>query len=232
MTTETELGTTPQDQAAIAKVDEVSKSLGAPGPQAQPPATPQVPEQAPAATPASGEQPPKGEAEQVVQAAGLDMNALSAEFADKGQLSEASYAALEKAGIGKDVVDGYIAGQQALVSQRETEGHSLVGGKDQYSTMVQWASANMSPAEIETFNKSVTGTPAEMKQAILGLKASYEAVLGAEPKLVAGQRGASQEDTPFASRSEVTAAMRDSRYSNDPAYRAQVERRIGLMDNF
>lgn len=219
----------------IAKVDAQAAALtaqlgGTPPAQEAPAAAqaepPKVPE-----TPAA--EPPKDPAEQAATAAGLDYAAINAEFTEKGALSDATYEAIAKAGFPREVVDAHIAGQQALVNERLNEGYNVVGGQQNYSTMVQWAAANMGPAEIETFNKSVTGSPAEMKQAILGLKAAYEASLGSEPKLVSGQRTPQAgSETPFASRAEVTAAMKDARYANDPAYRAQVMRRIDLMDNF
>jgi len=228
----------------LAKVDEVHAAtlanakpaaLGAPvedpakvaAAAATPPADAAKP--ADEATPKADEKDPAAEA---AKSAGLDMTALNEEFATSGTLSEASYQALDKVGISKDVVDNYIAGQQALAVQRDNEGYGLAGGKDQYTNMVTWAASNMSPAEIEAFNGSVTGDPAQMKQAILGLKAAYEGALGSDPALLKGGASVPSGETAFGSRAEVTAAMRDRRYANDPAYRAMVERRVGLMDNF
>jgi Phage T7 capsid assembly protein len=183
------------------------------------------------------EKPPEGEtdpAAEAVKAAQLDMGTLSEEFAQAGKLSDASYAALEKAGIPKATVDQYIAGQQALAGARDAEGFALAGGQEQYGKMVQWALANLSEAEQSAFDTAVVGSPASMNQAITALKSKYEAANGSDPKLLGGQQGGggSEGDTPFASRAEVTVAMRDPRYSRDPAYRAVVERRVGLMDNF
>jgi hypothetical protein len=183
------------------------------------------------AKPAEGDKkPPEGEPAKVnpqeAQAAAAQ------EFAEKGQLSEETYKSLESAGFSKDVVDSYIAGQVALAAQRDAQGFELAGGQEQYTAMAQWAAANMSADELKAFNDSVTGTPAQMKQAILGLKAQYEGAAGKDPKLVQGAGGNGGTNGAFGSRAEVTAAMRDARYKTDPAYRAEVERRIGLMDTF
>ena len=179
--------------------------------------------------PAEGEQ----AAADAVKAAKLDMSALSQEFASTGALSEASYKALADAGYDQDLVNGYIAGQQAIAAQRESEGYALGGGKETYTAMVTWAAKNLSADEQAVFDSAVSGSPAQMKQAITALKAQYEAANGRDPQLVQGRSAAGGEgDTPFASRAEVTAAMRDPRYRNDTAYRAMVERRVGLMENF
>lgn len=182
--------------------------------------------------PAEGTPPAEGSAEEAAKAAKLDIAVLETEFAETGALTEASYKALEAAGFGKDVVDTYIAGQVALAAQRDAEGFALAGGKDQYTAMTAWAQTNMSPADVAAFDAAVTGSPAQMKQAITALKAQYVAANGNVPNLNTGIPAASSGETAFQSRAEVTAAMRDSRYRADPAYRALVERRIGLMDSF
>lgn len=187
----------------------------------------------PAEAPPEGQTPEQKAAEDAVKAAKLDMGTLQQEFDTNGALSDGSYAALEAAGITKEVVNAYIAGQQALVDQHAAQGFALVGGQESYAKMVQWAATNMSAAEQDAFNTSVVGTPAQMSQAILGLKSRYEGSMGRDPVLLAGQQGGTPaSEAPFASRAQVTEAMNDPRYKKDPAYRAMVERRIGLMDNF
>jgi hypothetical protein len=187
-------------------------------------------QQDPAKAPADGEKPPEGEPSKVNPQEAQD--AAAKEFSEKGELSEETYKSLEAAGFPKDMVDSYIAGQMALAAQRDAQGYELAGGQEQYSAMAKWAGANLTAPELQAFNDAIAGTPAQMKQAILGLKAQYEGAAGRDPKLVQGGGGNGGVNGAFASRAEVTAAMRDSRYRSDPAYRAEVERRIGLMDNF
>jgi hypothetical protein len=186
---------------------------------------------APAETPKEGEKTPE-EAAKALADAKVDVQSMSTEYAEKGQLSEQSYAKLAEAGFPKEVVDSYIAGQEALAAQRGQEGFKLAGGEDQFKAMATWAVQALPQAEIDAFNASMDGSPAQMKQAILGLKAQFEAANGKDPQLVQGNSGGNSPTGAFASRAEVTAAMRDPRYKADPAYRADVERRVGLMDNF
>ena len=162
-----------------------------------------------------------------------DMAALSAEFAGAGALSEASYAALAAAGLDKGTVDTYIEGQKALAATRDNAGFELAGGKDQFTAMSAWAASSMTAEDITVLNAGLAGNAAQMKQAVTSLKAQYEAANGREPTLVkGGATSGTGTDAAFASRAEVTAAMRDPRYKADPAYRASVERRVGAMQVF
>lgn len=158
--------------------------------------------------------------------AGLDMGALSAEFAENGELSAESYEKLEKAGITKDIVDLYIEGQKAVVERIQLTAYSVVGGEEAYGSMIQWATANMTDAEIDTFNKAVNSTnPDVVKLAVTGLKGRYEASNGSEPDLAGGGFGAA-DGPSFESWAQVTEAMRDPRYAKDPAYRRGVEQKL------
>lgn len=240
----------PHDAAMAAKVDELDAALkGTPQPapvvppveppKDEAPATPpasETPPVEPPKEPAKPETPPEGETPETppAEAAGkLDLSVLEQEFATAGALSEDSYKLLETAGIPKDRVDAYIAGQLALAAAHDAEGFALAGGKEQYQAMGEWARVNLPPAEVQAFDDAVTsGDSAKMKQAILALKSQYAEAAGSMPQLNNGIPAGTGGESAFASRAEVTAAMRDPRYGRDPAYRAMVERRIGLMDVF
>ena len=77
-------------------------------------------------------------AEKAVEQAGLNMESLQKEYSEKGELDVKSYEALEKAGITKDYVNNYIAGQQALAEQASVEVKATVGGDEVYQEMVKW----------------------------------------------------------------------------------------------
>jgi hypothetical protein len=159
--------------------------------------------------------------------------AFSDEFAENGELSAESYAALEEQGIPKHMVDAYIAGQTALSQATVSEGYALVGGQSQYSQMTDWAAKNMTQAEINAFDSAVIeGNPAVMKQAILGLKSRFEAAYGSsETGMVNGAQPAS-DSRGYASTAEMTADMNDPRYARDPAFRRQVELRLEATTAF
>lgn len=166
-------------------------------------------------------------ARKTVAEAGLDFDALAATYAEAGVLGEADYAALEAAGIPKDIVDGFIAGQVAVADNLRNAAFGIAGGEEAYTSMVTWAQANMSPAEISAFNQTVGGTNADqVKFAVSGLKARYEQVNGTDPSLLGGGLSGAVDDT-FANWHQVKTAMKDPRYSKDAQYRQGVEAKLG-----
>lgn len=161
-----------------------------------------------------------------VAKAGLNFEELSAEFAEKGELSQDAYTKLEAVGIPKSAVDIYIQGQQALVERLQTTAFTEAGGENAYTAMTQWATANMSEAEIDAYNQAVnSNNPDVIKLAVNGLKGRYQAANGSEPNLIGGDQGEASGSV-YESWAQVTQAMRDPRYSKDPAYRRQVEQML------
>ena len=165
-------------------------------------------------------------AEKAVDSAGLDMSALQAEYAEKGELDTKSYEALEKAGISKEYVDSYIAGQEAIAKTQADEIKSTVGGDETYQEMVDWASKNMTEGEKTAYNKAVnSGDMDTVKLAVNALKGQFERANGVEPKLVEGKAQPSQEQG-FLSWAQVTEAMADPRYAKDTAYQNEVKNKL------
>lgn len=159
-------------------------------------------------------------------AADEKLGKFSSEFFEKGSLSPDSYKELSKMGYPRSVVDQFIEGQKARMTLEETQIFSEIGGKDEYAAMTDWAGKNMKQAEIEAYNRAVeSGDLNSAMFAVKGLQARYKAASGAaEPRFVQGGKTA---PGGFESVAQVVAAMSDKRYSTDPAYRAEVERKIG-----
>lgn len=160
-----------------------------------------------------------------------DFSRYNTEFMEKGELSEATYEELVKKGIPRETVDAYIAGQQALVEKRQSAGYEIVGGKDEYSKMVEWAKVNLSKEEAAAYNQAVNGSWELAQIAIQGLQAKYQKTVGKTPNLVQGTAGNNGGSMAFTSREEVKAAMRDPRYKTDASYRDQVANRLRVTPN-
>lgn len=195
---------------------ELEKKLGAPkdAPAAEAPKTPENPLEI-----------KPEDAKETVENAGLDFDALEAEYMAKGTLSEASYERLEKAGIPRPIVDSYVAGIQAQARTLELEAYSAVGGEAQYKAMASWAASNLTQAEKDAFNAATAGTKEQLMFAIQGLHAKYTAANGREPALLNAPNGVASGPI-FRSVAEMTTAMSDPRYQNDPAYRNDVQERL------
>lgn len=163
----------------------------------------------------------------VLEQAGVDFDLLATEWGEKGSLSEDSYETLTKAGFPKELVDQHIQGLQALADQQESEVFSAVGGKDNFETMKNWASTNLTPDQKQAFNEAVNSDSIpRVKQAMLALRAAYDQANGSTPTLVKGQASRTGGVAGFRSRAEMTEAMGDPRYSTDPAYRNDVIARM------
>lgn len=191
-------------------------------------ATPPSP---PTPDPAQPQTPPADPNAAVAAVGVKDFQAYSNEFAEKGELSAESYAALEKKGFSKELVDTYIQGQVALNEGRVNEVYNAVGGQEQYRAMLEWAEEALDQNAIDAYNAVVVrGNQAEILLAVNGLKAQYQAT-NKTPNLIGGKPpGSGGGEAPFLSTAEMVAAMSDARYKTDSAYRDMVERRLAKSD--
>lgn len=156
----------------------------------------------------------------------------STAYLENGELSEANYKALEESGIPRDFVDAYVRGQEATIESEMADIRNTVGGQDNYNQMVEWASANLSEEDINSYDDIVsTGSPEAAKMAAKGMYARYMSETGGQSVNIAkgGTSGAAIQ--PFNSNAQVVEAINDRRYEIDPAYRAEVERRISVSTN-
>lgn len=231
----------PGPEAPPAPSPAASAAQAPENPQAAPP---QGPEETAAPVPASTPPPSpapaaeleskRQEAHDLLASSGIDYAALEDEYAEHGRVSDESYAALEKAGFPKKLVDTYIAGLEAesLKAQvhidKEVEGvKAAVGGEAAYARLTEWAAQNLPPEEIDGYNGVMeTNNPAAMKMAVQMLQARYEAVMGREPRYVNGRGGSPASGDVYRSWQEVSRDMADPRYAKDPAFIRKVQEKM------
>ena len=105
-----------------------------------------------------------------------------------------------------------------------------VGGEKAYKSMLDWAGDNFSKEEIEMYDGVMeSGNPNAIFFAVQALQARYNDAVGSDGQLLTG-RGAQNTDDSFKSQAELVAAMSDPRYDRDPAYRADLMRRLENSD--
>jgi len=152
-------------------------------------------------------------------------------FENDGVISEETYKNLAEAGLPKELVDSYAAGQQAL--QQSEEGNIKAAADGNWDQMAEWAANNLSPEEVNTFDDIVqNGTVDQARLATKGLYAQYKAENGVSPKLVQGAVSGSSS-MPFKSNQELARAMSDPRYkSGDKSYHEEIDRRIAASQNY
>lgn len=185
------------------------------------PADPAKDGEAPADAPSSDE------ATKALADKGLDMGKFSTEFDTNGELSPESFEALAKAGIPREMVDSYIAGQQAQAASLVAEMHGIAGGEDGFKAMSAWAASALSEAELAAYNEAVSQGPAQARLAVSGLHARFASAEGAPAvRAIAGNGNAGTSSDVYGSWAQAKADMRDARYSKDPAFRAEVEQKV------
>jgi len=137
-----------------------------------------------------------------------------------------SYSELESKGIPKHIVDAYIQGQQSLADNVKSDIFNTVGGEENYQQMTEWAADNMNQAEKDAFNLAVnSGDLAQAKLAVEALNARYKNTVGVEPNLIGGRPSESMD--VYQSWAQVTTDMKNPAYAKDPAFRANVEKKLG-----
>jgi hypothetical protein len=100
--------------------------------------------------------------------------------------------------------------------------YKVVGGKDQYSKIVQWASKSLSKQEISMYDSVMEKGDANAAYwAIRGLALQYLDKNGYEGKRVSG-KAPTETTASYRSQAELVQAMSDPRYENDDAYRSDV----------
>lgn len=159
-----------------------------------------------------------------------DMQFYSDRFAENGKLDESDYAGLEKMGISNEMVDSYIAGQLALINTHAQNVYSQVGGEDNYTSMVQWASETFSAEEVAVFDAAVnSGDTNQTMSAVKGLQARYTMENGTQPNLRQGKTTGSGIEA-YASLDEMKREMQNPKYRTDPAFRQRVKDKLAVSN--
>lgn len=169
----------------------------------------------------------QAEATKVLSDKGLDFGAFSNEFAESGELSEASYEKLAAAGLPRGMVDQYIAGQRALADHYTADVQSATGGAEGFAEMSRWAQANASKEELKAYNEAVdSGDVSRAKLAAAGLYQKFLAAgHGSEPSLLSGDGKAISLDQ-YESVAQLQKDMASSDYKTDPAFRKKVQDKL------
>ncbi|SFZ81671.1 hypothetical protein SAMN02983003_0626 [Devosia enhydra] len=171
------------------------------------------------------------EVQNAVAAAGLDINALGQKIASGGDIDDADYAALEKIGFAREVVEGIVAGQRRANEAALQDAYSYAGGEQAATDLMKWAGANLPDDQKAAYNQMLSGP--NWKVALDTLKSLKAAANPAsrEPNLNATVPNVGGGSTVgFQTEGEMHAAMRDPRYFQmDPVgetYRREVQTKV------
>ena len=155
--------------------------------------------------------------------------AWSEEIAENGSLSDETIQELEERGFSRQMVETYVQGQKAMVQQARTQLLDPIGGEENYGDMMKWAAENLSESEIDSYDEvMMRGDMNAKAMMVQGLFSRYKQDNPSAPNLLQGTTPRGNTTPGFASWAQVTEAMRDPRYNNDPAYRDEVTRKLSV----
>ena len=151
------------------------------------------------------------------------------------ELTEETVAELQNMDIA-DLADMYVEyrsqvenqGPKARDFSSEEVGalYGMVGGKDNYGQLINWAQENISEDEQSMFDQVMeSGDPVAAFWAVRSLAYQYADNQGYEGERISGKSAPSNRPE-FRSQSELVQAMSDPRYESDPAYRQDVEAKL------
>lgn len=169
-------------------------------------------------------------AEKVADEQGINLDTVVDEFADKGEVGEKTYAALEAKGLSRQQVDTYLAGQAALADAGVKALQKEVGGEEVFNELLNWARTGLDSAEVQAYNEAInSGNQTMAKMLLRGMKAQYDAAEGVDPDFVEGETVPGAKGAkPFTSEEGVAEAMGNPKYGKDAAYTRKVDDRIAV----
>ena len=156
------------------------------------------------------------------------------EQAQEGKYKDDSIAALESMDP-KDLAKMHLE-YRASNSNRDLseadvkELQGIVGGKENYTNMMDWAVQNLQEQEVNMFDTVMErGDPLAAFFAVRSLAYRYNDAIGYDGKMLTGKSAKSDADV-FKSQAEVVAAMGDPKYDRDPAYRRAIMEKLDRSD--
>lgn len=148
-------------------------------------------------------------------------------FDNEGKLSDESYKELhDKYNFSPELVESFIKGQEALSSIDLDDVYGSIGGKEQYTGLMEWAGENLPENEVAAYNQTVQNADiGTIKLTLQGLHARYTNAGGtSEPSLVTGSGKGSVGG--YESKGQMIADMSKPEYKTDEAFRDKVERKL------
>lgn len=161
-----------------------------------------------------------------------DIAAIKAEYASKGELSEASYAKLAEAGYTKRFVDSFVRGQEALAEQYAAGVVRYAGGAEQFNRILSHLKANDESTK-EALESAIIRKDLATAKAILNLAGrNLGKTRGVAPQRTLTTQGKPAVSTPkvqtegFSSKADMVKAMSDPRYLRDAKYTMEVRAKV------
>lgn len=164
------------------------------------------------------------EVKDVLTQNGLDYAALESEYMANNGFTEETLNKLHKAGFSDEFIEAFVEGKKAIAERELNELAEVIGGREVYDNVIQFAASNLTPEVIQSINdvrdKNI------LKLILPTLKEQMEAKEGKPPSQPIQGKGQAIPENIFESKHQMMEAIRDKRYLQDPAYAAKVTAKI------
>lgn len=157
---------------------------------------------------------------------GIDWDALTKEYDEKGELSKETLDALDKAGYPKSVVDNYISGLDALSEKFVNEVKGFAGGDKGYNEVISYLQKQPDSVKKDFNDVIESGNLGAIKLVIKGIQSEMKATYGtSNPTMMRGQASRATQ-VGFATQDDMVKAMSDPRYGVDKKYTNEVYAKV------
>jgi len=153
--------------------------------------------------------------------------------ANGGKLTEEDYTELATKGISKKAVDERIGYEIYKNEQALNKGLEPYGKAADIPEAIEWARANWTTEQRETFNKAVEGSEGPAQYAIVGgLLQQFEAARGKSTPAPTHGKGTPPpaKTSGYETKTDYMKDANNPAYDKDPSYRAKVESKLAITD--
>jgi hypothetical protein len=184
-------------------------------------------EEAPKAEENKVKDPSQDALDSIYKRANLNPTDLQAAIDNNGDLDENQYAALEKAGVPRDVTRQFIENYGYRRDAMITEALTYVGGEQNWQQMSDWGVQNLSQGEINEYNRLLASGEWRIAVDAMRVRMGDSAPhIRNEPNLITGSESVTGSTFGYRSKSEMKQDMSNPRYQKDPAFRREVAQKM------
>lgn len=167
----------------------------------------------------------------IIEKAGLNEDALLSEITANGKLSDEQVAALKSVGIPESIIESHVEGVKARLDGVRDSMVAHLGGAEAYNQMVNWGNENLSDEGRDAVNTLFTQGNWKSALTIIQNEYTQNARGARQGTLLAGDGSVTGDTTIYESKAQQSADINNPKYRTDPAFRAQVARRIAATKN-
>jgi len=156
--------------------------------------------------------------EGILQRAGLENESIIQNWQADSKLTDEQYGSLAKIGIGKSLVDSFLAGQQAIAFRSDdatiaikNEAAQMAGGEIELQNLLAWAGQNYPEGSVDDLNRRLDDS-VQYKSALKEILYDYRqaTATGFTKPLVTGER-MPNTSSGYATVSELLTAIRQAK---------------------